>query len=144
MDILMNLMPLIGGGIFGAILKLLGNAQQAKADYNKNMFKAIAGDRKERSEIRENKSVGFAWTRRFIVIAVTSVIVGAFWTTGNITIPVEVIEGSQYLFGLIDTRVTSTVMQVVEGGRVVLPVLIPTFQAIIGLYIGSSTVGQVR
>lgn len=144
LDLLTTLLPLIGGGIFGAIFKMLGNAQKAKAEYNRNMFQALTGDRKEREDIRNNNSKGFAWTRRIIVFAVLSVVVGVFWTTGKVTIPVEVIEGSQYLFGLIDTRVTSISMETVDSGRVVLPVMIPTFQAIVGFYIGQSTIGSIR
>ncbi len=143
-DLLTNLLPLIGGGIFGAVLKLWANAQQAKADYNKQMFHAIKGDRQERTEIRNNPSKGFAWTRRFIVLAVTSVIIGAFWIEGGVTVPIEVTEGATYLFGLIDTRTTETIYEVLEDGRVVLPVMMPSFQAIIGFYLGQSTVGNIR
>ena len=143
-DILTNLVPLFGAGILGAVLKLMGNAQKAKADYNKNMFKAFnaSQDSVNNSNEQANKSKGFAMTRRFIVVAVTSIVVASFWVT-NINVPIEVTTGASYLWGIIDTTLTNTVY-VPLSGHTVLPVIMPSFQAIVGLYMGSSIVGSVR
>jgi hypothetical protein len=142
----MNVLPLIGGGIFGAMLKLWANAQQAKADQHKRTMEALTKQHEQVNVVNKHaeENKGFAWTRRFIVVAVTSVIIGAFWYSGAITIPTEVTEGGSYLWGLIDTTEIVTEYKTIDTGKVVLPVLIPSFQAIIGTYMGSSIVGGIK
>lgn len=143
-DMLVTLLPLIGGGVFGAVLKLMSNSQQIRGDYNRDMFKAFTAQQGSVNSANDmaRSSVGFAWTRRFIVVAVTSVIVASFWMS-PVNVPIEVTSGASYLFGLIDTTITNTTFVPLEG-HTVLPVIMPTFQAIVGLYMGSSIVGTVR
>jgi len=146
MELLTDLLPLVGGGVFGAVIRLWSNSQQAKADAHKRTMDVLVANQggiQTANEMAE-KSSGFSWTRRFIVVAVTSVVVGAFWSSTPITVATTVVEGGSYLFGLIDTTTENIVYQTLEEGKVVLPVIIPSFQAIIGTYMGSSIVGKVR
>ena len=146
MELLTNILPLIGGGVFGAMIRLWANAQQAKADAHKRTMEALTTRAGINNDVNQmaKESKGFAWTRRFIVVAVTSVVVGAFWLTSPITVPLDIVTGGSYLFGLIDTTVHETVYETIEGGRVILPILLPSFQTIIGVYIGAGTIGRLR
>ena len=141
---LTELLPLIGGGIFGALVKLLSMGMQNKADERKAMFdafKAQQGSIDSANNIAVTNS-SFAFTRRIIALSITAVIV--FLAVAPIMQPVNVLQeiqtGGSYLFGLIDTtQVTQEWVQL--HGSVVLPVIIPSFQAIIGAYFGASIAG---
>lgn len=139
-----DIIPLIGGGIFGAVVKLLSVGMQNKADERKYMFQAFSAQQQSINSANDNASVnkGFAFTRRIIALSITAIIVVV--AIAPITQPINVLQeiqtGSQYLFGLIDTRqITQEWVQL--KGSVVLPVIIPSFQAIIGAYFGASIAG---
>ncbi len=134
-----DLIPLIGGGIFGAVIKLWSLSQQDKAEERKYNIMAHA---KNVEVFQNNNKValrdkGFAWTRRFIVLCVMSIIVGAFWLGEAINVPVQVTEGAKYLFGLIDTTSVNTVYQKLSG-YVVLPEVLMMAKALVGTYFGQS------
>lgn len=138
-----DLLPLIGGGTFGAIIKLISLKMQDSAEKQKRFIEALDKRNdiaKDRNEIA-SKNRRFSATRQIITLGVLSVVVGTFWLQGTtsipINIPVESTEGASYLFGLIDTRVTTTEYQPFVG-RIVLQDILPAFQAIMGTYIGAS------
>lgn len=138
---MMELLPLIGGGLFGAVVKLFSMGMQNKAEERKSTLDALAARQNNINEVNKVASInsGFAFTRRIIALSVTGVIV--FIAVMPIVQPVNVMQeiqtGGSYLFGLIDT--TQIKQEWVQlKGSVVLPVIIPSFQAIIGAYFGAS------
>lgn len=141
---LTELLPLIGGGLFGAIVKLLGMSMQNKADERKAMFDAFKAQQGSIDSANRyaNQNSAFAFTRRIIALSITAVIV--FLAVAPIMQPVNVLQeiqtGGSYLFGLIDTTAVKQQWVQLEGS-VVLPVIIPSFQAIIGAYFGASIAG---
>lgn len=142
---LTELLPLIGGGLFGAIVKLISIGMQNKAEERKEMFqafKAQQGSIDSANKMAETNS-GFAFTRRIIALSITAIIV--LVAVAPIMQPVNVLQeittGGSYLFGLIDT--TNIKQEWVQlHGSVVLPVVIPSFQAIVGAYFGASIAGR--
>lgn len=142
---LTELLPLIGGGLFGAIVKLISMGMQNKAEERKEMFqafKAQQGSIDSANKMAETNS-GFAFTRRIIALSITAIIV--LVAVAPIMQPVNVLQeiqtGGSYLFGLIDT--TNVKQEWVQlRGSVVLPVVIPSFQAIVGAYFGASIAGR--
>lgn len=140
-----EILPLIGGGIFGAVVKLLSMGMQNKAEERKEMFQAFAarqGAVDKVNEVASNNSY-FAFTRRVIALSVTAVIVllALFPIVQPINVLQEIQTGGSYLFGLIDTTQIEQKWVQLEGS-VVLPVIIPSFQAIIGAYFGASIAGR--
>jgi hypothetical protein len=142
---LTEILPLVGGGIFGAVVKLLSMGMQNKAEERKEMFQAFAARQGAIDKVNEVASSNsyFAFTRRVIALSITAVIV--MLALAPIAQPVNVLQeiqtGGSYLFGLIDT--TQIKQQWVQlEGSVVLPVIIPSFQAIIGAYFGASIAGK--
>jgi hypothetical protein len=142
---LTEILPLVGGGIFGAVVKLLSMGMQNKAEERKEMFQAFAARQGAIDKVNEVASSNsyFAFTRRVIALSITAVIV--MLALAPIAQPVNVLQeiqtGGSYLFGLIDT--TQIKQQWVQlEGSVVLPVIIPSFQAIIGAYFGASIAGR--
>jgi hypothetical protein len=142
---LTEILPLIGGGIFGAIVKLLSMGMQNKAEERKEMFQAFAARQGAIDKVNEVASSNsyFAFTRRVIALSITAVIV--LLALMPLAQPVNVLQeiqtGGSYLFGLIDTTQIEQKWVQLEGS-VVLPVIIPSFQAIIGAYFGASIAGR--
>lgn len=142
---LTELLPLIGGGVFGALVKLLSMGMQNKADERKEMFQAFRAQQGsiDSANKQAETNSGFAFTRRVIALSITAIIV--LVAVAPIMQPVNVLQeiqtGGSYLFGLIDT--TQVKQEWVQlHGSVVLPVVIPSFQAIIGAYFGASIAGS--
>lgn len=142
---LMEILPLVGGGIFGALVKLLSMGMQNKAEERKAMFQAFSKQQESinsANEMAANNS-SFAFTRRIIALSITGIIVllAVFPLMQPVNVIQEIQTGGSYLFGLIDT--TSIKQEWVQlQGSVVLPVVIPSFQAIIGAYFGASIAGN--
>ena len=139
-----ELIPLIGGGVFGALVKLLSMGMQNKAEERKAMFDAFSARQKAIEAVNDKASSdkGFAFTRRIIALSITSIIVlvAVFPIMQPVNVLQEITTGGSYLFGLVDT--TNVKQQWVQlQGSVVLPVVIPSFQAIIGAYFGASIAG---
>ena len=142
---LTEILPLVGGGIFGAVVKLLSMGMQNKADERKAMFDAFSarqGAIDTVNAVASNNSY-FAFTRRVIALSVTAVIVllALFPIVQPINVLQEIQTGGSYLFGLIDTTQVEQKWVQLQGS-VVLPVIIPSFQAIIGAYFGASIAGR--
>ena len=135
-----TLLPLIGGGIFGAVVKLFSMGMQNRAEQHKQTmeaFKAQAGLVQSNNEVATSNS-GFAFTRRIIALSITGIIVYVALIPGDpVNVMTTVTEGGSYLWGLIDTRETKEIWTELEG-TVILPVVIPSFQAIVGAYFGAS------
>lgn len=140
-----EILPLIGGGIFGAVVKLLSMGMQNKAEERKAMFDAFSARQGAIDKVNEVASTNsyFAFTRRVIALSITSVIVllALFPIVQPINVLQEVQTGGSYLFGLIDTTQIEQKWVQLQGS-VVLPVIIPSFQAIIGAYFGASIAGK--
>lgn len=140
-----EILPLVGGGIFGAVVKLLSMGMQNKAEERKAMFDAFAARQGAIDKVNEVASTNsyFAFTRRIIALSVTAVIVllALFPIVQPINVLQEVQTGGSYLFGLIDTTQVEQKWVQLQGS-VVLPVIIPSFQAIIGAYFGASIAGK--
>jgi len=142
---LTEILPLVGGGIFGAVVKLLSMGMQNKAEERKEMFQAFAARQGAIDKVNEVASTNsyFAFTRRVIALSITAVIV--LLALMPLAQPVNVLQeiqtGGSYLFGLIDTTQIEQKWVQLEGS-VVLPVIIPSFQAIIGAYFGASIAGR--
>ena len=138
---MMELLPLVGGGLFGALTKLISMGMQNKADERKATLDALSARQSNIDSVNQvaSSNSGFAFTRRVIALSVTGVIV--FIAIMPFVQPVNVMQeittGGSYLFGLIDT--TNVKEEWVQlRGSVVLPVIIPSFQAIVGAYFGAS------
>lgn len=139
-----SLLPLIGGGIFGALVKLISLKMQMNNEEHKQTMEALSKKREIINDVNKiaitNK--GFAWTRRFIVISITLIVLGAFFIPyigGDVIVNVQNIKetGSSYLFGLIDTK--NQVKEWIQlNGAIILPEVGYSFQAIIGTYFGAS------
>ena len=142
---LTEILPLVGGGIFGAVVKLLSMGMQNKADERKAMFDAFSARQGAIDKVNEVASSNsyFAFTRRIIALSVTAVIVllALFPIVQPINVLQEIQTGGSYLFGLIDTTQVEQKWVQLQGS-VVLPVIIPSFQAIIGAYFGASIAGK--
>jgi hypothetical protein len=142
---LTEILPLIGGGIFGAVVKLLSMGMQNKADERKAMFDAFSARQGAIDKVNEVAASNsyFAFTRRIIALSITSVIVllALFPIVQPINVLQEVQTGGSYLFGLIDTTQIEQKWVQLQGS-VVLPVIVPSFQAIIGAYFGASIAGK--
>ena len=140
-----EILPLIGGGIFGAVVKLLSMGMQNKAEERKAMFDAFSARQGAIDKVNEVASSNsyFAFTRRVIALSVTAVIVllALFPIVQPINVLQEIQTGGSYLFGLIDTTQVEQKWVQLQGS-VVLPVIIPSFQAIIGAYFGASIAGR--
>lgn len=136
---MLELLPLIGGGVFGSVIKLISLRMQDSAEKHKHMMNALMSKNNINQSINENanKNNRFSMTRQIIALSVLSVVVGSFWIGGTVNIPIEIKEGTSYLFGLISSTV-STVEYTPISGRVVLQDILPAFQAIMGTYIGAS------
>lgn len=142
---LTEILPLVGGGIFGAVVKLFSMGMQNKADERKAMFDAFSARQGAVDKVNEVASSNsyFAFTRRVIALSVTAVIVllALFPIVQPINVLQEIQTGGSYLFGLIDTTQVEQKWVQLQGS-VVLPVIIPSFQAIIGAYFGASIAGK--
>jgi hypothetical protein len=142
---LTEILPLVGGGIFGAVVKLFSMGMQNKADERKAMFDAFSARQGAIDKVNEVASSNsyFAFTRRVIALSVTAVIVllALFPIVQPINVLQEIQTGGSYLFGLIDTTQVEQKWVQLQGS-VVLPVIIPSFQAIIGAYFGASIAGK--
>ena len=142
---LTELLPLIGGGVFGALVKLISMGMQNKADERKAMFDAFRAQQGsiDSANTMANTNSAFAFTRRIIALSITAIIVlvAVFPLMQPVNVLQEIQTGGSYLFGLIDT--TQVKQEWVQlRGSVVLPVVIPSFQAIVGAYFGASIAGK--
>jgi len=139
----MELLPLIGGGVFGAITKLFSMSMKYKAEQSRLMM-ALATQRQDAiNEVNklDNKE-SFSFAKRMIAFSITGIVVAAFagaYLNPDVPIHVmtEIKTGGSYLFGLVDTTATEQVWTELKGA-VVLPEVVNSFKVIIGAYFGAS------
>jgi len=138
---LMELLPLVGGGVFGAVVKLFSMSMQNKAEQHKQTMEAFSVRDQQIQHLNKTATTnsGFAFTRRTIALAITAIIVVIALVPYDqgINVITEVKTGGSYLFGLIDTTQTEQVWTTLKG-LVILPVVSTSFQAIVGAYFGAS------
>lgn len=140
-----EILPLVGGGIFGAVVKLISLSMQMRSEERRSMFDAFAARQGAINDVNKHaeQNSGFSFTRRVIAITITAIV--AILAIHPMVLPVNVLTeiqtGGSYLFGLIDTR--KVVQEWVQlNGSVLLPVVMPSFQAIVGAYFGASIAGK--
>ena len=141
---LMELIPLIGGGVFGAVVKLFSMSMDNKAKQHEMLIQMHQKRQASIDAVNEvaGSNVYFAWTRRVLAIAVTAMVGSLIflpYADPDITVNVanEVVSGRSYLFGLIDTRRTVEVWTQLNG-IVFHPIAGNAFLTIIGVYFGAS------
>ena len=136
-----ELLPLIGGGLFGSITKLISMSMESKREERAGVIEALkaqAGVYNSTNQ-RAEQSSGFAFTRRVIALVVTFLVVYlSINASGEGVYVMETIrDGGNYLFGLIDTSSTRNVWTKLDGA-VSMPVVTSSFQVIVGAYFGAS------
>lgn len=142
---MIELIPLIGGGLFGAIVKLFSMGMEARREERNGVIEALKAQSgvidQMNNQVNTNK--GFAITRRIIALSITAVVVliSLNATDGGVYVMEEIRTGGKYLFGLIDTTNVEQVWTKLEGA-VLLPVVSQSFQAIVGAYFGASIAGN--
>lgn len=145
---LMDLLPLIGGGIFGAVVKLFSMSMENKRRQNEMLISSLQAKQKAINDVNEHAANNeyFAWTRRIIALSVTAMI-GALiflpYLNPDMTVNMmtTATDGGTYLFGLFDTKVTKDVWVQLQG-VVFHPILASSYQAIVGCYFGASIAGR--
>lgn len=145
---LTDLIPMIGGGVFGAAVKLFSLSMENK---RRQQEMIIQMNQKRQDAINDVNTVAsnngfFAWTRRVLALSVTLMIAALiFLPYLNPNIPVNIMttatEGGSYLFGLVDTKVTHEVWIQLKG-IVFHPVVGDAFLSVIGAYFGASIAGR--
>jgi len=148
METLIQLLPLIGGGVFGAVTKLISMKAQNKKEEQQMMMALLSKQKEAISEVNNLavKNQGFSFARRTIAFSITAIIViiaiiPLFVETFPINVLEKVTTGGEYIFGLIDTRETHETWVKLKGAVLVKEVGL-SFQAIIGAYFGASIAGS--
>lgn len=141
MDMISEILPLIGGGFFGALFKLYSLKMHMDDERQKALINIQA---KTTDSVQQDIAKGGSpWIRRIIAIAITLTV--CYIATYPIFQPVNVMVdhtvGSKMLFGLIDTTHIEHQWQALRGS-VVLPALMPSFECIIGAYFGANIVDR--
>ena len=144
LEMLQSLLPLIGGGLFGAIVKLKSMQLDNERQKHDMMMAALTKKTELINNVNEVaiKNKGFSFARRTIAFAITSIIViiavlPLFFDTYSINVLQETKTGGVYLFGLIDTTKVTEEWIKLEGAVIIKEVGL-SFQAIIGAYFGAS------
>lgn len=140
-----ELLPMIGGGVFGAVVKLISMSMNARRDERIGVIEALKAQSGAHNlaNVHASKSNGFAITRRIIALSITGVVVYlSINASGDgVYVMEEIKTGGEYFFGLIDTTNVKQVWTKLEGAAS-LPVVTSSFQAIVGAYFGASIAGS--
>lgn len=144
LKMIMDLIPLIGGGVFGAVVKLFSLSMENKRQQTDMLISLNQTKQKSIDSVNQvaENNPWFAWTRRVLALSVTLMLGSLiFLPFLNPNIPINIMttttDGGSYLFGLIDTK-TSKEIWVQLKGIVFHPVVADAFLAIIGAYFGAS------
>jgi hypothetical protein len=136
----MELITMLGGGIFGAFLKLW---QQAATARNERMLASMKIDRlnaKLINQARQYNDKGFSWTRRLIALSCVFIIIifpkllAAFMPETAIWISSEALDPGFLFF---KEEKTYTEWQRLNG-LVITPLDTNIVSAVIGMYFGAS------
>lgn len=144
MSTLIELLPMICGGIFGAVVKLISINMENKRIQQEMIINLSQKRQDNINKVNEmaNDNHWFAITRRIIALMLT-LMVGfvVFAPIIDPNMPIfsqeTVTEGGKYLFGLIDTTKSKIVWTELKG-FVMHPVVVDTFQVVVGTYFGAS------
>lgn len=145
-----EILSMIGSGVFGSIVKLFSISMQHKAEQQKSLIETLKAVANVNNQVAEtvNSNEKMQVTRMVIVMVILSIIAGMFFIPifyPNTTMQVmtEVTTGGSYLFGLIDTRETKEVWHELKGAVVYQDIRI-AMHIILGAYIGQSLVSVRR
>jgi len=139
-----EILSMIGSGIFGAIIKLFAMGMQNRAEQQNQLIKSLQAIANVNTQVAEtvNKSEKMQLTRMIIVFSILSIIVGMFflpivYPDMKMQVMTEVKSGGSYIFGLIDTTKTTEVWTELKGAVVYQDIRI-AMHIILGAYIGQS------
>jgi hypothetical protein len=140
----LELLTLIGSGIFGAVTTFIGMAMKNRAEVAKLQLQALTAKAAISKDVREygSKDKGFAYTRRAIALmSVFSILVlpkFAAWLDPSLTVLVGYTEVEGSLISWLFCFDTSTVKWRPVVGLVITPLDTHVVSSIIGLYFGAS------
>ena len=135
--------PLLVSTVLGAVLKLWSHSQEDKARQTDLLIQRTGMQRKMRKDVLAEKSKGFAWTKRFIVVTtVLSVIVLPIWAP--IFVPnLTVVHGwAEWNPGFLFIEGKDSMIWHEVKGIAITPMHTMLVEAIAGLYLGYSMVNR--
>jgi uncharacterized membrane protein YfcA len=132
---------MLGSTALGGVMKMWSQSQADKAEQHKMMLQANQQVQEGIDSARAYQNPNAAWIRRFIVVTAMLAGIGIVFMApllNQVTnIPVEVTQGSKFLFGIFDSTHTVTEYLTLEGW--VTPEWLPvSIMNIIGFYFGSA------
>ena len=132
---------MLGSTALGGVMKMWSQSQADKAEQHKMMLQANQQVQESVDSARAYQNPNAAWIRRFIVVTAMLAGIGIVFMApllNQVTnIPVEVTQGSKFLFGIFDSTRTVTEYLTLEGW--VTPEWLPVaIMNIIGFYFGSA------
>ena len=132
---------MLGSTALGGVMKMWSQSQADKAEQHKMMLQANQQVQESVDSARAYQNPNAAWIRRFIVVTAMLSGIGIVFMApllNQVTnIPVEVTQGSKFLFGIFDSTHTVTEYLTLEGW--VTPEWLPvSIMNIIGFYFGSA------
>ena len=132
---------MLGSTALGGVMKMWSQSQADKAEQHKMMLQANQQVQESVDSARAYQNPNAAWIRRFIVVTAMLAGIGIVFMApllNQVTnIPVEVTQGSKFLFGIFDSTHTVTEYLTLEGW--VTPEWLPvSIMNIIGFYFGSA------
>lgn len=130
---------MLGSTVLGGVMKMMGQAQQDKADQWKQMMAQNKQTEEFVDAARQMQNPNAAWIRRFIVVLAMSGGLGIVFMAPLLdhptNVPIQVTEG--FKFWLFDF--TSTVTKYIQLQGFVTPEWLPvSIMNIIGFYFGSA------
>lgn len=140
----LELLTMVGSGIFGAVTTLIGMGMKNRAEVAKLQLQALTAKAAISKDVREygSKDKGFSFTRRLIALmAVFSIIVLpkiAAWWDPNLTVLVGYTEIEGGLFSWLFGTDEAMVKWRPAVGLVITPLDTHVVSSIIGLYFGAS------
>ena len=138
---------MLGSTALGGVMKMWSQSQADKAEQHKMMLQANQQVQESVDSARAYQNPNAAWIRRFIVVTAMLAGIGIVFMApllNQVTnIPVEVAQGSKFLFGIFDSTHTVTEYLTLEGW--VTPEWLPvSIMNIIGFYFGSAAMTRSK
>ena len=148
MSMFLDLLPMISGGIFGAVVKLISLSIENKRRQQEQII-ALSAKKQESIDSANsmaNQNVWFGITRRIIALSLTVLVAFVVFApiidpTLPIYTPQTITEGGTYFFGLFDTTSTKVVWTELKG-FIMHPIVVQSFQMVVGTYLGGSLAGR--
>jgi len=138
---------MLGSTALGGVMKMWSQSQADKAEQHKMMLQANQQVQEGIDSARAYQNPNAAWIRRFIVVTAMLSGIGIVFLApllNQVTnIPIEVTQGSKFLFGIFDSTHTVTEYLTLEGW--VTPEWLPvSIMNIIGFYFGSAAMTRSK